>query len=137
MEGVSRGAKDAGGRTIGVTTGFFAGIRLEANAWVDDEIAMPDYAARLMKLLEIGDGYIVMPGGSGTLSELFLCWELMKNGSLPMQPLVLFGDVYRRVFDVLREEFAAEKAFAKCMHLLRFTDDPDEAALMVGGNPVP
>ena len=137
MEGVSRGAKDAGGRTVGVITEFFMGIRLEPNAWVDEEITMPDYTSRLMKLMEIGDGYIVMPGGSGTLSEMFLCWELMKNGSLPLRPLVLFGASYRRVFDVLLEEFAAEKAFAKCMHLIGFTDDPVEAALMAGGNPAP
>jgi len=126
MEAASRGAKEAGGSTIGITTAFFDGKILPANQWVDREVKMDSYAGRLLKLAEICDAYIVMRGGSGTLSEFFLVWELVKNGSVPLRPIVLFGDHWQRIMNFLAEELADELSFAKHMQLLKITRNLDE-----------
>ncbi len=76
MEAASRGAKEGGGKTIGITTAFFGKKGLKPNEYIDTEIQTPTYAERLLKLTEISDGYVIMRGGSGTLNELFFSWEL-------------------------------------------------------------
>ncbi len=131
MEAVSRGAKETGGRVIGVTTEFYRGTRSGANRWVDEERSQPSWTARLVALLEMGDGYVAMPGGIGTLSELFLTWELMKNGTHPVRPFVLYGASYERIIDCLRVELGGEKAFAEYVYLLHFTSDPDDAVAYI------
>ena len=67
MEAVSRGAKEAGGRTIAVTSTFF---RTKANAWVDEEHAASTWQERLFELVRFGEGYVACKGGTGTLVEL-------------------------------------------------------------------
>ena len=126
MEAASRGAKEAGGSTIGVTTGYFAARNLKANPYVDKEITVPSYADRLVKLITMSDGYVIMRGGSGTLSELFCSWELVKNGSLPLRPIVLYGSHWKRIISFLAGELANELSFSRHLDLLRFTDRPDE-----------
>src|SRR5208282_827704 len=67
MEAVSRGAKDAGGRTLAVTARFF---RARANRWIDEEIRVETWQDRLFELVKRGNGYVTCPGGTGTLVEL-------------------------------------------------------------------
>ena len=126
MEAASRGAKEAGGSTIGVTTDYFAAKNLTANPYVDKEITVPTYADRLVKLITIADGYVIMRGGSGTLSELFCSWELVKNGSLPLRPIVLYGSYWKRIIDFLAGELADELSFFSHLDLLGFADRPVE-----------
>ncbi len=126
MEAVSRGAREAGGHTIGVTTAHFNPKGLKANQYVLEEIQMQSYAERLLKLTEMSDGYVVLRGGSGTLNELFHVWELVKNGSLPNRPIVLFGDHWNRIITRLAEELSDELSFSSFLHLLHITSDTDE-----------
>jgi len=56
MEGVSRGAKEGGGKTYGVTAEFF---KRKANAWVDTEVRMDTWDARLFELVRLADGFAV------------------------------------------------------------------------------
>ena len=129
MEAASRGAKEAGGAVIGVTTGFFRSAG--ANPYVDREVRMPSYGERLLELLRLGDGYVVMPGGSGTLAELFLAWELVKNTSLPERPIVLCGMQWRRIMDVIGRELSDELSFSSSFHILRFAGTPEETVRLL------
>src|SRR5690348_2750235 len=72
MEAVSRGAKEADGQTIGITTNFFT---RKANPWIDEEIRVDQWRDRLFALIERGDAYVACPGGTGTLVELAVAWE--------------------------------------------------------------
>jgi len=76
MEASARGAKEAGGKTVGVTTGEFGG---PANLWIHEEIRMKKWVKRLFKLIELGDAYVVLDGGTGTLVELFVVWEMLNK----------------------------------------------------------
>jgi len=58
MEGVSRGAKEAGGKTYGVTAEFF---KWHANQWVDTEVRMKTWEERLFELIRLADGFAVKP----------------------------------------------------------------------------
>lgn len=89
MEGASRGAVEAGGRTIGVTCSIFSDRT--ANPWIVETRTTVDLYERQRVLVEIARGYVVLPGKSGTLAELTLVWALHRAGSLPRRPVVLLG----------------------------------------------
>jgi hypothetical protein len=91
MEAVSRGAREASGKVIGVTAEVF---RSPANAWVEEEIRVPSWQDRLFKLVELGAGYVVLPGGTGTLVELAVVWEWINKGLLRVKPLVILGEFW-------------------------------------------
>lgn len=106
MEASARGACEAGGHTIGVTCSIWP---YRANAWIREEIRTASFAERIMTLIERGDAYIVLPGGTGTLAELALAWEMMNKATLAARvggkrPLVLVGSYWQPVIDCLNQE---------------------------------
>ena len=96
MEAVSRGAAEAGGRVIGVLASSFAS---KPNRWVQQEIVVDDWEQRLRKLIALGNGYVACPGGTGTLLELAVAWEMMHKRLLPRRPLVVLGNFWRPVVE--------------------------------------
>ena len=85
MEAVSRGAREAGGHTIGMTTPFY---QLSANSYLSEEIPVPRWQDRLFALVEKGDGYVVLKGGTGTLLELAALWESLNKRAIGARPCV-------------------------------------------------
>jgi uncharacterized protein (TIGR00725 family) len=79
MEASARGAREACGHTIGVTCAIWPG---KANPWIVEEVRAKSFPERIMTLLERADAYIVLAGGTGTLAELALAWEMMNKASL-------------------------------------------------------
>jgi uncharacterized protein (TIGR00730 family) len=79
MEATARGAREAGGHTIGITCEIW---RSKANSWIAEEVRTHSFPERIMTLIERGDAYIVLAGGTGTLAELALAWEMMNKSSL-------------------------------------------------------
>jgi len=102
MEAVSRGAREAGGRAIGMTTPFY---RLAPNSYLDEEIPVPRWQDRLFALVEKGDGYVVLKGGTGTLLELSAVWECLNKGAIATRPCVAMA-FWAPVLDCVR---AAER----------------------------
>jgi len=88
MEAVSRGAREAGGRVIGMTTPFY---RLAPNAYLHEVIEIPRWQDRLFALVEKGDGYVLLKGGTGTLLELAAVWECLNKRAIPPRPCVALG----------------------------------------------
>jgi uncharacterized protein (TIGR00730 family) len=101
MEGVSRGAKEAGGRVIGVTADFFSAARV--NRWVDEEIRVATWEQRLFRLIELGDGFVACKGGTGTLVELAVVWEMLNKRVMAHKPFVVLGDFWQPVIERVRE----------------------------------
>ena len=96
MEAVSRGAAEAGGSVIGVLAGSFSS---KPNRWVQQQIMVENWEQRLQKLIALGDGYVACPGGTGTLVELAVAWEMMHKRLLPRRPLVVLGEFWRPVVE--------------------------------------
>jgi hypothetical protein len=97
-----RGAVDAGGKTIGVSCDAFG--RSGVNQWVQREITTASLGERLNTLVELGDAYIVLPGSTGTLLELAEVWELTNKRFVSGKPIVLLGDYWKPVLDVIARE---------------------------------
>lgn len=92
MEAASRGAAEAGGHVIGVTSTQVASWKdLQVNPWVKEEIAFPTLRERLYHLVAFCQAAIAMPGGIGTLSEIAFLWSMMQVGELPTKPLIAVG----------------------------------------------
>jgi hypothetical protein len=100
MEAVSRGAKESGGRTLAVTAEFFES---RANRWVEEEIRVRTWQERLFELIERGHGYVACPGGTGTLVELAVVWEMLNKGAMKPKPLVVLGDFWQPIIERVRE----------------------------------
>lgn len=100
MEAVSRGAKEGGGKTLGVTAKSF---RAHVNKWVDEEIPVGGWKERLFELIKRGDGFVACPGGTGTLAELAVVWEMLNKGVMARKPFVALGDFWRQVIERVRE----------------------------------
>ena len=98
MGAVSQGAKEAGGRVVGITTSIFSGRT--PNRWLDDLIDEPDYPRRMSRLLKAGDAYLALPGGLGTLSEWLSAWCLASIDQLG-GPLWAFSGPWRKVYDAV------------------------------------
>lgn len=100
MEAVSRGAKEAGGRTIGITANFF---KARANRFIDEEIRKKTWQDRLFALIDRGDAFITCPGGTGTLVELAVVWEMLNKRVISGKPLVVLGEFWHPIIDRVRE----------------------------------
>jgi uncharacterized protein (TIGR00730 family) len=106
MEASARGAREAGGHTIGVTCSVWP---YRANPWIVEEVRTASFPSRLMTLIERGDAYVVLPGGTGTLAELALVWEMMNKSTLSAtvggkKPLLFVGPYWQPVIDCLHQE---------------------------------
>jgi len=101
MAAVSRGACEAGGHTIGVTLAAFDRWPLPSNPWLREERKAPDLFTRHQWLIAEADGIILLPGGVGTLAELFVTWNLLQIGGMASKPVVLVGWEWRKVLEHL------------------------------------
>lgn len=102
MLAAAKGAVEAGGQTIGVTCTAFK--RSGANKYTCEEISTSSLSERLSKLIELGDAYIVLPGGTGTLLELADVWEHKNKGFTNAdKPIILVGSFWRPLLEMMAE----------------------------------
>jgi uncharacterized protein (TIGR00730 family) len=132
MEAANKGASEAGGASIGlgIELPFEAGL----NPWVDRGINFRYFFARKTMFVKYSQGFVVLPGGLGTLDELFEALTLVQTRKVTSFPVVLMGvDYWRGLLDWLRDSaLAGGKISAADLDMLVLTDDVDEAvALMV------
>ncbi|MGB2869027.1 MAG: LOG family protein [Bacteroidota bacterium] len=124
MTASARGSKEAGGSTIGVTADQ---LRKGANKWIDQEIRKRDLVERLLKLVELGDGYVVLKGGTGTLLELACVWEFVNKGILRVKPIVVVGSFWKDVIATLSGE-ALWEGLGDCTKFIQQVETPEECA---------
>ncbi|MGH9710909.1 MAG: LOG family protein [Candidatus Acidiferrales bacterium] len=127
MEAVSRGAKEVGGRTLAVTAEFF---RARANRWVDEEVRVTTWQERLFELVRIGSGYVVCPGGTGTLVELAVVWEMINKRVMRDKPFVALGEFWQPIIERVREvEIGHASNWGESAErLIHFAHEPAHAA---------
>ena len=122
MEGASRGAVEAGGRSVGVTCSIFA-ARMP-NPYLTDAHETDDLIGRMAELVRRSDGFVVLEGKSGTLAELTLLWALHRAGSLGPRPVVLLGAAWRPFLHHLVKGNMIE---SDELAITRVADEPEEA----------
>jgi uncharacterized protein (TIGR00730 family) len=103
MAAAAKGASEAGGEVIGVTCKAFKNSR--ANQYITREISTNSLDKRLDTLIRLGQAYIVLPGGTGTLLELAKVWELKNKGFLEKKkPIILIGKFWNPLIEILSIE---------------------------------
>jgi len=103
MLAAAKGAAEAGGETIGVTCTAFGQGR--ANEYITREIVTHSLDERLDTLIKLGQAYIVLPGGTGTLLELAKVWELKNKGFLDTnKPIILIGRYWKPLIDLITND---------------------------------
>jgi uncharacterized protein (TIGR00730 family) len=129
MEGVSRGAAEAGGHVIGVTSAQIEQFRpIGANPWVRQEIKYPTLRERLLHLVTHNDGIVTLPGGIGTLSELSLAWSFLQVAEIAPRPLVVVGSLWQ---ETLRPLLASPHVQPRYAALVQFAATVDDAARII------
>ncbi len=133
MEDISRGAKSAGGKTIGVTWyKWEKPIYKNANAFIDEEIVADSLFERIDIMLKKADAFIVFPGGTGTLLELSAVLEHMNKGLIDPKPIIMLGDFWKPVLTclekepVLSEKTRSKRKISCCDKLVIFVKTVDE-----------
>ena len=136
MEAVNRGCQEAGGLSVGCN------IELpheqELNAYVDLGVEFRYFFVRKTMFVKYARGFVIFPGGLGTLDELFESLTLVQTGKIEHFPIVLFGTKYwTGLLDWMRKVVLAEGAISpQDLELFDITDDPEEAAALVA-RPLP
>jgi uncharacterized protein (TIGR00730 family) len=124
MLAAAKGAAEAGGEIIGVTCSAFKGSR--ANEYVTREIVTRSLDERLDTLIKLGQGYVVLPGGTGTLLELAKVWELKNKGFLKAdKPIILVGEFWKPLLDLVVTDDPNSSRYIKC------ADGPKQAVEMI------
>jgi uncharacterized protein (TIGR00730 family) len=108
MAAVSRGAKERSGKTYGVTAEFFTASK--ANPWIDVEVRVHTWQERLFELIRLGDGFVACKGGTGTLVELAVVWEMLNKSVIQPKPFAVLGDFWEPLIERVREVELAHRA---------------------------
>ncbi|WP_327034086.1 TIGR00730 family Rossman fold protein [Micromonospora ureilytica] len=127
MEAANRGASEAGGLSVGlgIELPFEQGI----NEWVDLAIDFRYFFARKTMFVKYAQAFVVLPGGFGTMDELFEALTLVQTGKVTRFPVVLMGVAYwQGLLDWLRDTMAATGKIGPVdLDLICLTDDVNEA----------
>jgi len=131
MDAANRGAKEGGGLSVGFN------IELpheqHENPWLDISYTFQHFYARKTMFVKAAEGYVVFPGGFGTMDELFESLTLIQTGKVLHFPVVLFDvDYWTELLVWVRNEALADGMISpEDVELLHLTDDPDEAVQLV------
>jgi uncharacterized protein (TIGR00730 family) len=126
MEAVNRGASEAGGVSVGL--GIELPFEQRLNDWVDVGIHFRYFFARKTMFVKYAQAFVIMPGGFGTLDELFESLTLVQTRKVTRFPVILYGTAYwAGLVDWIRGSvLPAGKIGAADADLLAVTDDVDE-----------
>ncbi|HTY41969.1 MAG TPA: TIGR00730 family Rossman fold protein [Thermoanaerobaculia bacterium] len=126
MEAASRGAKEAGGFTVGCNIVLPEEQRL--NPYVDRAVSFEHFFVRKVMLVKYSYAFVVMPGGLGTMDELFEALTLIQTQKILNFPVVLMSsEFYRPLMGFLAKMVAAGTISDTDLDLLLLTDSVEEA----------
>ncbi len=131
MEAANRGAKEAGGRSLGCN--ITLPIEQKPNAYLDKMVEFHHFFVRKVMLVKYSYAFVVMPGGFGTLDELFEVSVLIQTGKIQDFPLVLLGsDFWRPLLEQLRATLLGNGTVDEAdLQHLKLLDSPTEAVAYI------
>jgi uncharacterized protein (TIGR00730 family) len=131
MEAANKGAQEAGGLSVGFNIDL--PFEQQHNRYLDIAVTFTHFYARKTMLVKAAEGFVMFPGGFGTLDELFEALTLIQTGKVLNFPVVLFDHVYwHGLLEWIRERLLERGMIdADDLELVFRTDDPAEAAEIV------
>jgi uncharacterized protein (TIGR00730 family) len=131
MEAANRGCKEGGGLSVGfnIVLPHEQGV----NPYCDIAMTFKHFYARKTMFVKAAEGFVIFPGGFGTLDELFESLTLIQTGKVLNFPVVLFdADYWGELLDWVRDEVLADGMISpEDVELLHVTDDPAEAVRLI------
>lgn len=126
MEAANRGAKEAGGRSVGCNIQL--PMEQSANPYLDRWVTMRYFFVRKTILIKYSYAFVVMPGGFGTVDELFEALTLIQTGKIKNFPIVIMGTEYwRELLSFITRMVAAGTISREDTQLVLATDSIEEA----------
>jgi hypothetical protein len=131
MEAANRGCQEGGGLSVGCNIEL--PLEQVLNAYVDLGVEFRYFFARKTMFVKYADGFVILPGGFGTLDELFEALTLIQTGKIRHFPVILVGsDYWGGLLDWIRDVQLAAGAIAQVdLDLISVADDPDEVVRIV------
>jgi uncharacterized protein (TIGR00730 family) len=131
MEAANRGASEAGGLSVGL--GIELPFEQELNEWVDVGISFRYFFVRKTMFVKYAQAFVILPGGFGTLDELFEALTLVQTRKVTRFPVILFGTEYwGGLLDWIRSTLIESATIsADDVELFRLTDDVDEVIAVI------
>ena len=131
MEAANRGAKEAGGYSVGCN------IRLpweeKPNPYLDDFVEFEHFFIRKLMLIKYSTAFVILPGGYGTLDEAFEVATLIQTGKLKRFPVVVMNSEFYKPFEALLRGDMSEARLIdeEGLDIVLLTDDPDAAVAWI------
>jgi uncharacterized protein (TIGR00725 family) len=125
MEAASRGAREKGGRVLGIVMNQF---KAEPNRFLTDKVATPHFYERLQRLITRSVGFIALRGGMGTVTEVSLVWNKIQTRVIGPRPLVLLGDCWPPLVEAWCQNLAVSE---QDVAYLDFAQTPEQAVQII------
>src|SRR3954467_9850248 len=131
MEAANRGASEAGGLSVGL--GIELPFEQHLNDWVDLGLNFRYFFARKTMFVKYAQAFVILPGGFGTLDELFEALTLVQTGKVTRFPVVLVGsEFWSGLLDWIRGTLATSGRISPHdLDLIHVTDDLDEVVRVI------
>jgi uncharacterized protein (TIGR00730 family) len=131
MEAANRGAKEAGGRSVGCN--IVLPMEQKPNRYLDRFVTFRYFFVRKVMLVKYSYAFVALPGGFGTFDEVFEALTLVQTGKIKNFPVVLVGEAYwQPLIEMLRTRLVAEGTISAAdLALLRVTDSAEECAQII------
>jgi uncharacterized protein (TIGR00730 family) len=126
MEAANRGAMDVGGKSVGCN--IVLPFEQSHNPYMEKFVNIKYFFVRKVLLLKYSYGFIVMPGGAGTIDELYETITLIQTGKIKAFPVVIMGkDYYKLMIDMLQMMVQEKTISIGDLDLFKVTDSVEEA----------
>jgi len=115
MEAVSKGALENGVEVYGVTVDLWGS---EPNKYITREIRCKNVFERIEKLMQLGDGFVILQGGTGTLLELAAVWEYVNKKLMDNKPIACHSYMWKTIVEVIDKQMLYENrqpGLVKCL----------------------
>ncbi|HEX4429353.1 MAG TPA: TIGR00730 family Rossman fold protein [Frankiaceae bacterium] len=134
MEAVNKGCQEAGGLSIGL--GIELPFEQKLNPWVDLGLNFRYFFVRKTMFVKYAQAFVILPGGFGTMDELFEALTLVQTRKVTRFPVILMGvDYWRGLLDWLRDSLQATGRIGpNDLELITLTDDVDEALAAINAS---
>lgn len=128
MEAASKGAYDNAGFVYGVTIDLW---NKDPNPYITVEVREQKLFERITKLIELGDAYLILQGGTGTLLEFAAIWEYANKNLQSPKAIVCHSQMWKEIVDVMNKQMIIEK---RRTDLIKCCDDVDEIVKYLKNN---
>ena len=122
MDAVSRGASEKGAEALGVTVNILNAL---PSKYLTKKIETDSLMERIKRLVEFGDAYIILQGGTGTLLELAVVWEYLNKRLIMNKPVVCHGVMWSKLIKIIDQRLKAE---GRVEGLVKCFDDIEKCA---------